>query len=136
MRHDKRPKNISMLAQDEEATKSIYTKDALVCLEHRIKVILLVCFIRISMQMNSSNSVSTTYLSPRAVAFSVPNLISDTQRNTQETRSDSSVLKNSESVLGRGQASTEIPSAELLCRDLWLEFHALGTEMIITKAGR
>lgn len=69
----------------------------------------------------------------------------------QSTGSDSEVLTERTSCsfdthadLGAG-AAVSIPAAmssmeeiqvELQCADLWKRFHDIGTEMIITKAGR
>ena len=56
-------------------------------------------------------------LSPRARAFSVINLIGVSSNHHKKKRHSSI-------------------NAELIGDELWKEFHALGTEMIITKAGR
>ena len=67
-------------------------------------------------------------LSARAQAFSVRKLIGEVQEDTPRRtiispRSSKSCRKSKF-------------RAELVGRELWQEFHALGTEMIITKAGR
>lgn len=78
-------------------------------------------------------------LSARARAFSVSSLIGSSLHSDDEsTKVEESSpldchLKSKNDVKS---TSAQIAAAELLCRELWLEFHALGTEMIITKAGR
>lgn len=93
-------------------------------------------------------------LSSRANAFSVESLISSEQTN-QQTESRMATSKSLDSpcedlaieALGSMQAmqsrveDTETPESEnitveLQMRDLWQRFFELGTEMIITKAGR
>jgi hypothetical protein len=77
-------------------------------------------------------------LSARARAFSVSSLIGSSLHSDESAKVDESSpldchLKSKNDVKS---TSAQIAAAELLCRELWLEFHALGTEMIITKAGR
>ena len=67
-------------------------------------------------------------LSARAQAFSVRKLIGEVQEDASQVR----VI--SPRVAKRCRKSKF--RAELVGRELWQEFHALGTEMIITKAGR
>lgn len=67
-------------------------------------------------------------LSARAQAFSVRKLIGEDQEDASQVR----VI--SPRVLKRCRKSKF--RVELVGRELWQEFHALGTEMIITKAGR
>ncbi|XP_068755383.1 T-box transcription factor TBX15-like [Montipora capricornis] len=93
-------------------------------------------------------------LSSRANAFSVESLISSEQTN-QQTESRMATSQSLDSpcedlaieALGSMQAmqsrveDTETPESEnitveLQMRDLWQRFFELGTEMIITKAGR
>ncbi len=67
-------------------------------------------------------------LSARAQAFSVRKLIGEVQEDASQVR----VI--SPRVAKRCRKSKF--RAELVGREVWQEFHALGTEMIITKAGR
>jgi hypothetical protein len=59
----------------------------------------------------------------------------DESANVDATKSHFSVCPQKSKNDGK-PTSIQNAAAELLCRELWLEFHALGTEMIITKAGR
>lgn len=94
----------------------------------------------------STDQRRSVELSVKARAFSVSSLIGSPVRSCgdsakSEIRPQSSCRLNHfepESALQtlNSITSNQKITAELLCRELWLEFHALGTEMIITKAGR
>lgn len=106
--------------------------------------------------MNQGGLHANGNLSSRANAFSVESLISSEQTNQQtipsrtafgRTSPDSSCQDMATEALGSMQAmqnrveSTETLEGEditieLQMRDLWQRFFELGTEMIITKAGR
>lgn len=82
-------------------------------------------------------------LSDRARAFSVSSLVgSSTLCSGNESLNDvvnlqcAGQLNDGLDVQDSNNISCQSVTAELLCRELWLEFHTLGTEMIITKAGR
>ena len=90
----------------------------------------------------ASQVMSSGDLSVRARAFSVSSLIGSTQHsddesspNTDATKLQSFACSPTNKIDGE-PTSIQNAAADLLCRELWLEFHALGTEMIITKAGR
>ena len=72
---------------------------------------------------------SSAHLSANARAFLVDALIGH-PGIVQSAKCDKSKTAKSQNG-NAGQLSVD-----LLCRDLWKEFHNLGTEMIITKAGR
>jgi hypothetical protein len=74
---------------------------------------------------------SSSHLSANARAFLVDALIGHTGIG-QTAKCDKS--KSAKTISQNGNAGQL--SVELMCRDLWKEFHTLGTEMIITKAGR
>lgn len=100
----------------------------------------------------STDQPRNNLLSVKARAFSVSSLIGScnsphrksnripdndlvkgafhSQSNQQPTSSEDRTTQVAVS------SSNQSIKAELLCRELWLEFHSLGTEMIITKAGR
>ena len=101
----------------------------------------------------SSDQQLSVGLSIRARAFSVSNLIGsplhssiedfveeaeEVAHHEQSIKSDPSIDSCKENVcrISKSLPSTQSVTAELLCGELWREFHALGTEMIITKAGR
>ena len=96
--------------------------------------------------MSSDENPRSPGLSDRARAFSVTSLISSSRLRTDaEDSVDVSSLQcanqlnyNQEQSLQNSNymPNTSSVSAELLCRELWMEFHTLGTEMIINKAGR
>lgn len=80
-------------------------------------------------------------LSVRARAFSVSSLIGTSLHSDNESANIDVTKSHSlecplKSKNDGKPTSTQNATAELFCRELWLEFHALGTEMIITKAGR
>ena len=85
--------------------------------------------------------MSSGDLSVRARAFSVSSLMGsslhsdDEPTNIDATKCQSFACPPTNKIDGK-PPSIQNAAAELLCRELWLEFHALGTEMIITKAGR
>lgn len=87
--------------------------------------------------------MSSGDLSVRARAFSVSSLVGSTHhsddessRNTDATKLQSFACPPTNKIDGEPTSIQNAAAADLLCRELWLEFHALGTEMIITKAGR
>ncbi|KZS16291.1 putative T-box transcription factor TBX22 [Daphnia magna] len=90
----------------------------------------------------SFDQARSSDLSARAKAFSVSSLIGAPLGSCDDS-SDADASKHQPSVRlldGDKDDDKFIPNqsivGELLCRELWLEFHTLGTEMIITKAGR
>lgn len=94
----------------------------------------------------STDQLQSAELSVKARAFSVSSLIGSSVRSCDDSAKPEILLPSGcrlthfESESAPQTLNSITPSqsitAELLCRELWLEFHALGTEMIITKAGR
>lgn len=89
------------------------------------------------MSCKREESVVGSSLSQRAQAFLVSNLLSPcpapSARLAVPANNNSATFKQSGDAGNCCQAQFR---AELLSRELWLEFHSLTTEMIITKAGR
>jgi hypothetical protein len=78
--------------------------------------------------------VSKHYSKVRQVATTSTESIADDEATTENKRN---ILNEREGLeVEQRLRMKQNLKVELCSRDLWRKFHALGTEMIITKAGR
>ncbi|KAI4455284.1 t-box protein-related [Holotrichia oblita] len=69
-------------------------------------------------------------------AYSPLEHVDSVSLETDSERDNNNIRKNTHSSLANVSAALNSASAVLEMKNLWDEFHSLGTEMIVTKAGR
>ncbi|KAK9721314.1 T-box [Popillia japonica] len=69
-------------------------------------------------------------------AYSPLEHVDSVSLETDSERDNNNIRKNTHSSLANVSAALSTASAVLEMKNLWDEFHSLGTEMIVTKAGR
>ncbi|GJQ80631.1 hypothetical protein Trydic_g9217 [Trypoxylus dichotomus] len=69
-------------------------------------------------------------------AYSPLEHVDSVSLETDTERDNNNIRKNTHSSLANVSAALSSASAVLEMKNLWDEFHSLGTEMIVTKAGR
>ncbi|KAI4455280.1 t-box protein-related [Holotrichia oblita] len=69
-------------------------------------------------------------------AYSPLEHVDSVSLETDSERDNNNIRKNTHSSLANVSAALSSASAVLEMKNLWDEFHSLGTEMIVTKAGR